>query len=279
MSETVPEAPATGSTSAASPSARRNAVCPSARSALLEALQQRQDAGQPVHLWLRDDDAVEPSAALDRLLETTQVHEVPITLALIPAFSGEALAALLQPLSRVDVAVHGWAHLNHAPSSEKKQELGAHRPLAETLAELQGGLTHLQHWHGSQCVPMLVPPWNRIAESLVPSLDSIGFKALSTFAQMTFESIPVINTHVDIIDWKGSRAGRPSDELLAELTSHVLSGRELTGILTHHLVHEAQAWHFLEQLFELTADHPAVQWTAISQWMSVKLPDPGLPGQ
>lgn len=252
----------------------------SAREALSDALQQRQDAGKPVRFWLRDDDAVEPGEALDHLLSMTQAHGVPVTLAVIPAFSGEALAQRLTPLPHVDVAVHGWAHVNHAPVTEKKQELGAHRPLEEVGAELQRGLQHLQQWHGPQCVPLLVPPWNRISASLIPLLPSIGFQAVSTFADISFESIPMINTHVDIIDWKADRgrsrdhsrhdirASRPADELFAEITARLLAGCELTGVLTHHLVHEPQAWDFLEQLFQLTANHPAVEWTAVRDLLS-----------
>lgn len=247
--------------------------------ALLEALQHRADAGEPVALWLRDDDAVEPGDALDELLGAAQKHQLPITLAIIPAFSGDALAQRLQGLASVSVAVHGWAHQNHAPPEEKKQELGVHRPLEETLDELQRGLQHLQQWHQGQCVPLLVPPWNRIAGPLVPALQSIGFKGLSTFADDSFESIRMVNTHVDIIDWKGNRGGRPTEVLLAELTAQVLAGRHQIGILTHHLVHDRQAWRFLEQLFQLTAEHPGVAWQPVDRLLSAALPDPGLPGQ
>ncbi|MGQ7842945.1 polysaccharide deacetylase family protein [Granulosicoccus sp. 3-233] len=271
--------------------------------ALNDALQWRQDSGRPVRLWLRDDDAVQPGEALDRLLNMTQAQGIPLTLAVIPAFSGAALAQRLQPLPTVEVAVHGWAHMNHAAATEKKQELGRQRPLEQTCAELQRGLQHLQQWHGAQCLPLLVPPWNRIAASLIPRLSSIGFRAVSTFADIRFESMPMLNTHVDIIDWKGSRAKpqeerdgrrvaadeaaartqarstRDADELFAELTARLLAGCDITGLLTHHLVHEPPAWHFLEQLFELTSRHPIVQWTAASHLLSAEFPDPGFPGQ
>ncbi len=279
------------------------------RDAFLAALQQRHDAGLPVRFWLRDDDAVQPGEALDHLLAITQQRGIPLTLAVIPAFSGEALAQRLSPLARVNVAVHGWAHLNHAPATEKKQELGTHRPLQQTCDELQRGLHHLQALHGAQCVALLVPPWNRIAAPLIPLLPAIGFKAVSTFDRISFESMPMINTHVDIIDWKGSRPvdtpgraepaqsadaerrrgaassreqirpTRPADELITQITRRLLDACELTGILTHHLVHEPAAWAFLEQLFELTASHPAVQWIAVRDLLSVQRPDPGLPGQ
>lgn len=236
-----------------------------AKSALIDALQQRLDAGEPVRFWLRDDDAVAPEAPLERLLGMTGTNAVPITLAVIPAFSGEALAAQLRPLSGISVAVHGWSHENHAPAEEKKQELGAHRPLEEILAQLQRGFEHLQQLHGAQFVPLLVPPWNRISAELVPALSGIGFKALSSFAEASFEALPVINTQVDIIDWKGNRGGRDTAVLFSEITAQLQAGQTTIGFLSHHLVHDQQAWRFLEQLFELGCAHPAVEWVAVDR--------------
>jgi len=58
---------------------------------LLDALNDRQEAGCPVQFWLRDDDAVEPTKPLDTLLTLTDRYLIPVTLAVIPAQSGEAL--------------------------------------------------------------------------------------------------------------------------------------------------------------------------------------------
>ena len=93
-------------------------------------------AGRVAELWLRDDDAVQPTAALDRLLDLTARHAIPALLAVIPAHAGEPLAARLAPEPGIAVAVHGWAHENHAPDGEKKQELGPHRAGRFVLGEL-----------------------------------------------------------------------------------------------------------------------------------------------
>ena len=86
-----------------------------------------QRSGRTIAFWLRDDDAVQPTAALDRLLDLAGRHSIPTTLAVIPAYAREQLAARLATEPHVSVAVHGWAHDNHAPEGEKKQELGPHR--------------------------------------------------------------------------------------------------------------------------------------------------------
>ena len=62
---------------------------------LVGELQRWRQAGRAADLWLRDDDAVEPTAALDRLLALAGRHSIPLTLAVIPAHAGEALAVRL----------------------------------------------------------------------------------------------------------------------------------------------------------------------------------------
>jgi hypothetical protein len=57
--------------------------------------------------WLRDDDATVPSAALDRLLKLSGHYSIPMTLAVIPEPTGEALATRLAQTKDIDVAVHG----------------------------------------------------------------------------------------------------------------------------------------------------------------------------
>ncbi|MCH6588741.1 MAG: hypothetical protein IH805_10580 [Proteobacteria bacterium] len=53
-------------------------------------------AGRAATLWWRDDDAVEPSADLERLLGLAAARDIPIALAAIPARASEALAEWLK---------------------------------------------------------------------------------------------------------------------------------------------------------------------------------------
>ena len=233
--------------------------------ALLHALDQRARAGNPARLWLRDDDAIAPSPALDHLLALTEAADIPVTLAVIPAHSGPALATRLDAATGVSVAVHGWSHTNHAPASKKKQELGAHRPAPQVLAELAQGFRHLTHLHPQQFTPVLVPPWNRIAPQVVAGLPALGFKALSVYGPEAPAALPLYNTHVDVIDWRGTRSGRPDAVLMDEIAEAMARGDAPIGLLTHHLVHDAQVWGFLERLFALTADHPGCRWVSLPE--------------
>ncbi|WP_455270507.1 polysaccharide deacetylase family protein [Rhizobium herbae] len=226
-----------------------------------------QRAGKIAQFWLRDDDAVEPTAALDRLLDISAAFAVPLTLAVIPAYTGEALAGRLRREPLCAVAVHGWSHTNHAGADEKKQELGRHRLAEDVLAELQRGLDQLAARYCEQFVPLLIPPWNRIDALLVPQLAGLGYRALSVYGPEKSAALPLINTHVDVMDWHGTRGGRVplalAGEIAARLTFMFDHGGTM-GLLTHHLVHDEAVWGFLNALFKVTADHPACRWTPVA---------------
>lgn len=231
------------------------------------ALDRFADAGKTARFWLRDDDAVQPTPALDRLLALGAAHAVPLTLAVIPRPSGPALAARLEGLP-VEVAPHGWSHSNHAAPGRKSCELGPERPARVVLAELATGLARLRTLHGDRTVPVLVPPWNRIAPALIAALPGLGFRGLSVFGPEQGSPPPLrLNVHVDLIDWRGSRGGREAGALVADLVSRLEAARPTgapVGFMTHHLVHDAAAWAFTERLFALTVSHPGARWHRLS---------------
>lgn len=236
---------------------------------VLKALDQCARDGRPARLWWRDDDAVAPTAALDRLLGLAGRWQVPLALAVIPEPTGAPLAERLATDDLVTVAVHGWTHSNHAPAPEKKAELGAHRPAPAVLAELARGKGRLRDLHGKRLAPVLVPPWNRIAPDVVAGLPEIGFRAVSTYGPPKPAPLRVINTHVDLMDWHGTHGGHPTGVLYAELSRALaLPGDGPIGILSHHLVHDEQAWFFLESLFALTKDHPGCRWVGLGDLLA-----------
>lgn len=226
--------------------------------ALTRALDRLADAGRVARFWLRDDDAVDPTPALDRLLAL----RLPVTIAAIPAHTGAALADRLAGCAQATVVVHGWSHANHAHLGEKAQELGPHRPVAQVTAELAQGRAHLAALHGARFAPMLVPPWNRIAPQVVDALPALGFAALSVFGPARPAPLPMVNCQVDLIDWRGSRGGRDAGVLEAEVIAALQTG-DPVGILSHHLVHDAAAWGFLDALRKAT-DHPGAQWVGVA---------------
>ena len=100
-------------------------------------------------------------------------------------------------------------------------------------------------------------------------LPALGFECMSAFGRATEKtSIPLLNTHIDVMgrgaDRTGPRVGRPHVELVNEVVTGLqerFDGRdEPIGLLTHHLAHDAVAWEFVETLLAETSHHPAVAW-------------------
>ena len=239
---------------------------------LQEELARWINAHRTVRFWLRDDDAVRPTDALERLLVLGEEYQVPLTLAVIPAHAKEQLARRLEHEDDVNVAVHGWSHENHASANEKKQELGPHRALDAMLAELSEGYKLLEELFPNRFVPVLVPPWNRIDPLLLPELPALDFRALSVFGppkEKFTAFLPVINTHVDLMDWHGTRGCRDHGQLVEtivkELQQRFAGSDEPIGILTHHLVHDESAWDFLRKLFAIVEEAPGGRWVSLRE--------------
>ncbi len=225
-------------------------------------------------IWWRDDDAVRPGPALDRLLGLAARHGAPLALAVIPAAAEPALARKLAEAQagapQVAVLQHGYAHRNHEPTERKKCELGAARPIAAVLEELAGGRDRLGALFGAQALPVLVPPWNRIAADLLPALPALGFRGLSTYtprdAAQPVPELLQVNCHLDPIRWKPQRGFLGEAAALDLLCDHLAARRagradasEPSGILTHHAVHDEALWHFLDRLLAALSAHPAVR--------------------
>jgi len=218
-----------------------------------EELARWRDAGRTVDFWWRDDDATEPTAPLRRLHALSANYGVPLALAVIP------LAAVPELFVEMSAAVlmHGTDHRNRAAKGAKKTEFPEGEDDAAALARLASGRARLAALAGPAFVAVLAPPWNRFKPSLMPQLASVGLRGVSRYGVRS--SPAEVNTHVDIIDWRGSRGFCGEDEALNKAISHLAARRtasadaaEPTGWLTHHAVHDPAAWDFLERLFDRT---------------------------
>ncbi len=221
-------------------------------------------------IWWRDDDAVRPGPALDRLLALSARHGAPLALAVIPAAAEPALARRLAEAPQAVVLQYGYAHRNHAPDDRKKCELGRSRPAEAVLAELAAGRDRLGALFGARALPVLVPPWNRISVELLPALPGLGYRGLSTYtprkAAHPVPELLQVNTHLDPIRWKPERRFLGEAAALDLLCGHLAARREgradpdePSGILTHHAVHDEALWRFLDRLLATLATHPAVR--------------------
>jgi hypothetical protein len=233
--------------------------------------------GRVATLWWRDDDAVRMTPALGRLLGVAAA--TPVALAVIPGRMAESDAAALgERLTRTPgtrVLQHGWMHINHAAPPAKKAELGSNRPAALILAELASGRRRIAGLLGPLALPVLTPPWNRIATTLPPLLSGIGLRGLSAAgprrrAEAAADLVQV-NIHADLVAWP-TRTFVGTATALGRIVAHLRARRqrtvdsdEPTGILTHHLVQDHATDAFLGRLLEVTNGHTAARWVGAAE--------------
>jgi peptidoglycan/xylan/chitin deacetylase (PgdA/CDA1 family) len=236
-------------------------------STIISELDRWATANRKARLWLRDDDACEPSPALYKLLGALEAFNAPCLLAVVPMKAGHALADVLKDKPGICVAMHGVSHANHSVPGQKPEETPMDRPLDTVTEELRAARARLVAHFGAVAGEWYVPPWNRIGADVASLLPQLGFKVLSTFGGERFgrgAALVELNTHVDIMNWRGGRIGHTPDEVLAELATALASAREQgwrpVGVLTHHLVHNENAWAALDAVLQVTSAHPAVRW-------------------
>lgn len=218
--------------------------------------------------WWRDDDATAPSPALARLIA---LAAQPLALAVIPARAERALAGLLDERP-IDVLQHGYDHVNYEPAGKKKSELGPARPADAVIAALADGRRRMEGLFGPRFLPVMVPPWNRIAEGVVARLPEAGFRGLSAYRARPRTASPTllrVNTHADILDWRAGGRFLGERAAIALVVEHLAARRrgeadpaEPTGLLTHHARMDDDAFAFARELLLRLSSHPAVQWRA-----------------
>lgn len=218
-------------------------------------------------LWWRDDDAIAPSRQLDRLLSLAEEVGAPLTLAVIPAYVSESLAFETGDRA-VSIAVHGWRHDNHAPSPQKKAEFGVHRPDPILLEEARLGLARTGDLFGDAALPLFVPPWNRMASHLPALLTTAGYRGLSAFAQRAPSSVgglARIDSHIDPIDWRGTRSAIDPQALVDHICGLMASDAPI-GLMTHHRVHDDAIWD-LTTLVVHRLTHRGASWVSAASLM------------
>jgi len=223
-------------------------------------------AGLTVRAWWRDDDLSAPGPELDRLLEHVRALAVVPLLAVIPAGAGTVLAERLDG-EPVAIAVHGWSHANHERTG-RKAEFGPSRPLDQARSDLARARARIRDLFGPRAASVLVPPWNRIRPEFVAQLPGLGFDLLSTHGSRpspgAVAGLVQINTHLDVIAWRGDRRFIGADAMARELAGRLAARRtagpaEPVGLLTHHLAMSPSDWSGFARVCTALMAHPAVR--------------------
>lgn len=219
-------------------------------------------AGHAPVLWWRDDDARVPTQALERLLSLSRRHDAPLTLA---AIAGPSLAMLVRHIEAepgVELAVHGFKHVNRQPDGQGFGEIVDSDDVDWVRAQLRATVAT---FHRAGVAPTLfVPPWNNLKPQLLEVLPDSSISVVSGFDlnSGSGDGVTRLDAHLDVLRWKGGGRFRGTWRFLSRmrrlLAQRRLAGQwdEPIGLLTHHLDHDQATWLFLETFlaaFRITA--------------------------
>jgi len=128
-------------------------------------------SGRSATLWWRDDDAIAPTAELERLLSVA--GQLPISLAVIPGLVEPTLADRLTNEPQVAVLQHGWRHIDHVARQQLSgypSEYPEQRVASEIVDELRAGRQRLDALFGDRALPVFVPPFHVFHDQFLPLL-------------------------------------------------------------------------------------------------------------
>jgi hypothetical protein len=215
---------------------------------------------RPATVWFRADDIGVPGRQCQRMLDTFRAHQVPLALALVPAWLTVPRWKALQAGGRDGAHLwgwhqHGWRHRNHETAG-KKQEFGPARLSAALRADLVRGRRRLVSILGEAFLPVFTPPWNRCSAETLIQLKALEFRAVSRSQgakQKAPEALPDLYVNVDLHTRKAERPREDWSALLGELESALVGG--WCGIMLHHQRMNDLAFDFLDILLQHMVKH------------------------
>ncbi|HEX8609672.1 MAG TPA: polysaccharide deacetylase family protein [Telluria sp.] len=228
-----------------------------------------EDEQRECSFWWRDDDLVADSPALRRLAALSQRHAAPVLVAVIPAQADAALARATEDgMPTLAFCQHGWGHVNHAAPGEPNSEFGAARDPTAAEADLARGSERMRELFGERFMPVMVPPWNKLAPALAARLPALGLCGVSQYLaepHAPVDGLVRVDTHLDIVDWRSGAGVRDPVALIERLVAILQMRRngqlsEPVGILSHHRVMADGTWRFLDRLLAVAADFSCVRW-------------------
>ena len=214
-----------------------------------------------VKFWWRDDDVSDSTEELKILISFSYLNKIPVNLAVIPQNLSNEAIKLIKQNSHISVVQHGYSHINYANVGEPLNEFGHHRSLDTQLKEIRIGFDKLKTSFGNQFVPVFVPPWGHIADSVIEQISTIGIKGISMIGDRDkiYPNLINNNVHVDIHSWKTESDSsyevniRSYNQIIDDIFNKIKIEKSddecLTiGILTHSQIMGNNDWHIFGKL-------------------------------
>ena len=236
--------------------------------ALDEEAARWREAGRTAELWWRDDDAADAGPALDRLLDapsrTTRCRCRLRSCRRTP----HRRWPIVSPPSRASTCCSTATPISTMPRRVKRRPSSARtgRPWSCWASWAPAGW----RWNGcsaagrsaSWCRPGTAsrPAWCRPCRRSASRPVDLRRRARRVHP---VRGLLQVNTHADLIDWKGGRGFAGEAAVLGALVAALAHARtvsdEPVGLLSHHLAMDGGAWDFLRSMWEKAPTMPGIR--------------------
>jgi peptidoglycan/xylan/chitin deacetylase (PgdA/CDA1 family) len=215
-------------------------------------------------IFFRADDVAAPGRNIAKLMDLFKRHQVPLCLAVVPAWLTGNRWQTLKGLTGKAASLwcwhqHGWRHINHEAEG-KKQEFGAVRSRLDIKRDLVLGKRRLEDLMETDFYPVFTPPWNRCSLATLQLLGDLGYAAVSRSRASMPQAprgLPDFYTNVDLHTRKERNPALGWKNLLEELQPAISS--KFCGIMIHHQRMNEAAFDFLEMLIRILVKRRELQ--------------------
>ena len=244
---------------------------------LVEALESGIGAHTP-QVFFRADDIGAGGRAFETLCALFRFHEVPLNLAVVPAWLSEVRRDQLFRAAPLDEPLwswhqHGWRHVNWQRTG-KKCEFGEQRPYEKQWRDISQGQQKMRDIFGSYFVPVFTPPWNRLSFLTLRILQDLQFKGVSLWGPFPRGHKPPIalknlRIQIDLHTRKAAEGEADYRALLEELKTF-LAKRDPVGVMIHHQRMNLLAFQFLHELLSLLKNRFGAQFLSFRTMLGEK---------
>ena len=231
------------------------APLPGWREMLNETSAKMASAGLPP-IFFRADDIGAASKAFDALCRLFRFYQVPLALAVVPAWLSEARQEKLFHAAPVNEELwnwhqHGWRHINWQKSGSKC-EFGSDRAAERQHEDILNGRIKMERIFGPNFVAVFTPPWNGFSTATLRILHNLDFKGISAMdpfppgvkSRYGIQHLPVR------LDLHTRKAKDPAGDfaLLMDQFTGLSKMKGRTGIMIHHQRMTPFAFEFLDRM-------------------------------
>jgi hypothetical protein len=207
-------------------------------------------------IFFRADDIGAAGKAFDALCRLFRHYEIPLALAVVPAWLSAARQERLFNAAPIEDSLwswhqHGWRHVNWQKSG-KKCEFGDDRPFDRQYGDILQGRRKMELIFGKCFTPIFTPPWNRFTAATVKVLRNLNFTGISASSSLPpGVKIPYDFSNLAVqLDLHTRHTKNPEDDFckLLEEFGELSNAKEPAGIMIHHHHMTPFAFEFLDRM-------------------------------